>query len=360
MKWLMLILCLANPAAAKDAALSCVQAQLSALRYDVGAIDGVWGRRTQAAGKAFADAMEASEPLPQLTRYNAAVLCRQLGLRNNFLRQFWPAGDEAYRLTTSRDVSSNMRVGLEVSAEKALQRFQEIFGLQLSQPINLVAATSRENLRQLWKDALGSQYKAESFNVIYAQSCRRKNETGGFATGNLVAICLQPGPAGATDKWLIDMTVAHEMFHAAQRQLAGMPAPKQSADTIAYAGPEWLIEGSATYVSVRSVMPQSLIRPSFEQLRSKIGKAQVDLRRLDTFQARQTQLESLYDNGTYAAFMLTERAGSASMVRFYELIGFGMPWQDAFATAFGEDPSEFYVRYKNRELTAGVAGETVD
>ena len=346
-KLVMLLLMLAGPAMARQPALACVQGQFTAMGFAAGPIDGLWGPRTQSADRAFAQSGTRPANLPSLDSYNASVVCRQLGLMDRSLRRFWPVTDGSAFTVTYAGQRRATRAVLETAFGRAATQQMRTFGVQVPGSVSVLAADQKDDLRNLWQTQLGAKFNEAGFEAIYRQSCGRKGEAGGFASGTAIAICLPDGAldVAADKRFVLETTVSHEWFHTVQRQLVGNPTPESIADPAAFAGPEWLVEGSATYVSLRTALPEAFLDPAFAQLKARLRGRFMDLGRLETYASRATDLEEMYDNGTYAVYLLTQQSGGRSLTRFYEAIGLGQPWKTAFATAFGETPDAFYQRY---------------
>lgn len=340
----------ALPAAASSDMIACVQAQLSALGYAPGPADGRLGPRTQAAYTAAQADSAAGAPPIDLSARTAVVICRQFGLASPPLRAHWPATADPIRTVDTHGLSPETHDHLDTGARQALGRFSNILGLDLPQRVSIVAATDKGNLRRLWSRYLTTT--PVSFEAIYAQSCPPGIGVGGFALGTVVAICLPDGDIRSFDDdfWRVQLTLAHEMFHVAQRQLTGGRPPTFPG----VAGPEWLIEGTATYVSLRVTLTGAMMAPLHHGLAARLAGTAVDLNAYAPYEARSGDLAGLYDHGSHATFLLVDAAGVAALWRFYEAIGLGMPWRDAFAAIFGRSTEAFRIAY----ATAVATGQT--
>lgn len=341
-----LILAVPNWAAARDAALACVQGQLRALGYDPGPADGFWGQRTQSGAAAFAASAGADMGLPDLTPHNSSVLCRQIGLLDEGMRRFWPVSGRAAFDVSPRGLEPGAARDLAALTQVMFERYDARFDLQLAEPVKVLVGKTQADLRSLWQGALGARYSPAGFDTIYQQSCGEADQIGGFTSGSVVALCLPDGrvPREARRMWLLQTTLAHELYHAVQRQLVGGPRPDQARDTVNYAGPEWLIEGSATYFSLRATLPEALMEASYGRLAARVA-TRADLAVLEPHLARATQRTALYDQGAYAAYLLARGDNGRALMRYYELVGLGQDWQDAFALAFGVPVGQFYADY---------------
>jgi hypothetical protein len=142
---------------------------------------------------------------------------------------------------------------------------------------------------------------------------------------------------------------AHEYFHVVQFELMG---PKLTNSfymtpigTPRSEGPNWLFEGSAEYVSWKALEGADLA--NIDQYLSDNPPAKnVDLRVLETPLGYSTsELEGLLVP-LHAVHLLTNDAGPESLVRFYQVLGEGKTWQEAFAIAFGRTVEAFYSEFR--------------
>ena len=146
--------------------------------------------------------------------------------------------------------------------------------------------------------------------------------------------------------------LAHEYFHILQQVLSNAsPA----------ATPRWLIEGSAHYLSWlygglwESDRPREIIYSS---------NCEGELRDLESFEiTTPVEAQCLYSPGAIASEWLAQHAGANSHLRFWEMLRGSRTWEDAFSSAFGIAPEEFYEAFEEHlgdslsELPVGrVAG----
>ena len=131
------------------------------------------------------------------------------------------------------------------------------------------------------------------------------------------------------DELLNATLLAHEYFHVLQWVLS---------DDTASVAPQWLVEGSATYEARLYGGLWELIHPrSIARAANHEGGLQ-DLESYERF------TESLYGYsvGALANEWLAEHAGAKSQLRYWELLRRSSTWEDAFASAFGISPEDFY------------------
>ncbi|MPZ49310.1 MAG: hypothetical protein GEU75_08425 [Dehalococcoidia bacterium] len=146
--------------------------------------------------------------------------------------------------------------------------------------------------------------------------------------------------------------VAHEYFHLVQMQLLGHVAERIAStpvDRERPEGPSWLFEGSADWVSWQALESAEL--SSLDgYLASVTVPNDVDIAGLETF-------IEYYHAGEDRALLplvavdLLVRDDVRSLTRFYESVGRGLPWREAFSAAFGRPVPSFYAEL--REELAG-------
>ena len=147
-------------------------------------------------------------------------------------------------------------------------------------------------------------------------------------TGDCWAV---PGLIKLTD--LAFVCAAHEYFHVLQYHLAGARSW----------GPDWLVEGSATYAE--EAYDGGL---EFRRAIAPAGASYVASIR-ETELADQTRLS--YHLGFLAADWLVGHAGERSLLQYYRLLPDHDSWEEAFAAAFGLTIEDFYERFKEHRVS---------
>jgi hypothetical protein len=146
--------------------------------------------------------------------------------------------------------------------------------------------------------------------------------------------------------------IVHEYFHLVQFGLTrNMYDP----------GPIWLLEGSAELVGFRAVADASLV--SFEAVLDRWiayglqgPLANTSLADIESATASPDLLCCMYELAPMAVHLLVEDRGLAALGDYYGVIGNGMPWREAFASAFGMSVEEFYASFDAARYDIGVAG----
>jgi len=134
--------------------------------------------------------------------------------------------------------------------------------------------------------------------------------------------------------------VVHEYIHSWQRATAGRDSD----------APLWLIEGSAEYLSFDAVARDTLVR------RQEVIDAQTwavlnapemaTLEQLEDRDAYYGETGPVYSLAFLAVTQLARKGGPAAVSQFFEAMGDGDSWQEAFATAFGQDVDSFYASFE--------------
>jgi hypothetical protein len=168
-----------------------------------------------------------------------------------------------------------------------------------------------------------------------------RDTTGGnavaFSAGNYIVVFTRsPGWKSLAPFDRLHVMV-HEYIHSWQRATVGRE--DESA-------PLWLIEGSAEYLSYDAVARDGLVR------RQEVIDAQSwsvvhapEMAALDQLEDRDAyygEAGPVYSLALLAVTQLAQEGGPAAISRFFEAMGDGDSWQEAFATAFGQEVDAFY------------------
>lgn len=143
---------------------------------------------------------------------------------------------------------------------------------------------------------------------------------------------------------------AHEAFHLIQYELIraqerlGVSGP----DQVPVAGPWWLGEGVATYFAQLAVAREGLLRLAElqAQWRRSARLIGAGLGNLMTLRGQQAFGIDGYHAYTLAVELLLRDRDPRSVLTYYEAIGNGVPWQEAFASAFGRSHEALAAEYE--------------
>ena len=136
--------------------------------------------------------------------------------------------------------------------------------------------------------------------------------------------------------------VIHEAFHNLQHVLVG---GRNISDT--GVSPAWLTEGIAEYIAYRTTTEYRLdSAETVRQMRiARVKNVGVPLRALETYTGFAPQ-NAPYPLSALAADRLAETGGETALVAYFEAIGRGMAWADAFRSAFGRAVETFYDEFE--------------
>jgi hypothetical protein len=141
---------------------------------------------------------------------------------------------------------------------------------------------------------------------------------------------------------------AHEYFHAVQMDLMGPTIARQfytsPVNEVTPAGPNWLIEGSAEYISWRAMQAAGLL--NLDRFMTESTPPHVAISDLETFLGFYTHGQQSYDASLAAVYALVRESGDAALVNYYRYVGRGASWRTAFVIIFGQTPERFYEDYK--------------
>ena len=197
--------------------------------------------------------------------------------------------------------------------------------------------------------ALGQAYIDENLapfpeSKITVNVRHTRDTTGGnavaFSAGNYIVVFTRtPGWKSLAPFDRVHVVV-HEYIHSWQRATAG-----RDDDT-----PLWLIEGSAEYLAYDAVARDKLVR------RQEVIDAQAwavldapemgTLAQLEDRDSYYGETGPVYSLAFLAVNQLARKGGPAAISRFFEAIGEGDSWQEAFGTAFGQDVDSFYASFE--------------
>lgn len=319
----------------------CVQEQLNALGFETGTPDGVIGRKTHSALAQYEKA-NGKLTLRKLAADNAVIHCRQLGLRHQDLKVHWPSQKQQFEFVFGESISPKFRTDVSNTITGNFYYLQREFNLDIPLTIKIVVASSDSETLQLIRE----HYKLNlwDFSKPMPGKCGLRNGFSGVAVPQMIVICRD----GALEvdreihRWWFEDSLAHEMFHQIQYQLAGWTRQKFGYKAILESdGPVWMSEGSAAAFSIRASnhwTQDSYRAYSWERLEETAPNLAV-LEREDSFSRYKRQI---YNGGRLAVFQLTDTNGFASIISFYENLGKSVSWEAAFQQTFGITKKEFY------------------
>jgi hypothetical protein len=138
----------------------------------------------------------------------------------------------------------------------------------------------------------------------------------------------------------------HEYFHTVQMTLIGPENAKafysSAIQEIGIVGPNWLLEGSAEYISWRVL--EHLELGNLDHHMASRPVTPISPRDLGSYADFYSRGQPSYDASLDAVYRL---AGGdvGAVVNYYRLLGYGIAWPDAFILAFGSALDDFYADY---------------
>jgi len=141
---------------------------------------------------------------------------------------------------------------------------------------------------------------------------------------------------------------ADEYFHAVQMDLMGPNISRQfytsPVNEVTPAGPNWLVEGSAEYISWRAMQAAGLLDLDLHMAESMPPSGEIS--DLETFLDFYTYGQPSYDESLAAVYALVRDVGDKALVDYFRYIGRGAPWRTVFVIIFGQTPERFYESYE--------------
>jgi len=329
--------------AESSSSASCVQEQLNALGFDTGKPDGVLGRKTRSALAQYEKA-NGRLTLRKLDADHAVVHCRQLGLRHPELKAYWPSRQQQFEFIFGDSVSPKFRTDVSATILGNFAALQTEFGLEIPLTIKVVVASSAKETLQLTK----KHYKIElnNFSQIASDICSTKNGFSATAPPLMIVVCRNG--TMEVDKnihrWWFENTLAHELFHQVQYQLAGWMNLKFGMNAVLNGnGPVWMSEGSADVFSIRAT--DHWTQATYRDYSWKfLGESAPNLAALEREDALSRYARQIYAGGRLSVYRLVDANGLESIISFYEDLGLLDSWKAAFRQNFGESAKDFYVR----------------
>lgn len=152
---------------------------------------------------------------------------------------------------------------------------------------------------------------------------------------------------GGGPEWHLKKIAVHEAFHILQCELAGQGSLNSGNDDLPRAGPRWISEGSAELVGYLAIadarlMSMAAIRGDWLQ-RTKTSPA--TLERLAILRGQFEGGNAIWGIMPLAVERLVGDGGLSKLIVYSETIGRGVPWESAFATAFGKNVQTFYAEF---------------
>lgn len=349
--FLVFLLATSAPATAGEYVL-CLQKQLTVLGHDPGPHDGLWGRRTKAAALSLMQQRPElqSEPMLQEPRRVSAISwCRILGKRHGAARPFRPSAEKP-NILFDKDASPTEKA-LVLGADKDARRYLYLrFGVSIAGRVDIAAgrdakqvAANIVTLRRSRGDPIVDT------RARVRKRCSDKDRWAAAAFYNQIFICWpQQDTYGADwakqNRKRMTAILVHEHIHTMQTEytLAKTRLYKRP-DGRRVSGPEWMMEGTAMVVELdyvfRNFEGQGM--PSFFRLQSPARASALKLADLGDITT-----EEEYNISLFAAYLLAERFGIQSLLEYWQTIGTGLDWDEAFQQVFDMKLAEYETQFE--------------
>jgi hypothetical protein len=140
---------------------------------------------------------------------------------------------------------------------------------------------------------------------------------------------------------------AHEAFHLLQYEVAPENLWFGGIDDVRPLGPWWLLEGAAEYFGSLAIVDEGVLSlASFHSQWEQTAKnATATLRSLETFRG-QLNTRGAYDIYALAVRHLIRDRDPRVVMAYFEAVGRGDSWPNAFSAAFGRSVDAFYVEFE--------------
>jgi hypothetical protein len=141
----------------------------------------------------------------------------------------------------------------------------------------------------------------------------------------------------------------HEYFHIVQMELLGRRMTDLIFSTPVHQtrpeGPSWLFEGSADYVSWKAIESAGLTALD-NHLTSASVVNDTDITELETFIEYYASPENRAILSLLAVDLLVGDDGARRLVDYYDAVGSGMRWPEAFWRIYGRTVDAFYAEFR--------------
>ena len=156
---------------------------------------------------------------------------------------------------------------------------------------------------------------------------------------------------------------AHEYFHVVQNKLTNGNLIGKPDSEVPLGGPRWLIEGSAEYEGALAADAAGVnsFALAKEQYRASASTSTVPLSSMEVLAGLNA---ASYPLGLMACDFLAPDpqprfSSIQSLVSFWDAIGKGKTWQQAFQMVFGESITDFYVQFEQYRSTSFPPPQTL-
>lgn len=331
----------ADPARS-DPYVACVQEQLTTLDIDVGAIDGIAGKRTRAGIDKIVPRDARLGRLPRLDQDNASVWCGEIG-RTLYLKDAWPSSSLPYRLETEPGLVAAKRGYLEWTMGEARRFLVSELGIDVPGTLVVVAGTNIDNLAEMAARELGEVRATASIRTALKTQCKDLDVASGLSFHDVIALCLTDWWK-SDDAWtdreiaIVKRLVAHEFAHEFQRQIVGRQGRYREWSAKSLWGPRWLAEAIAATLELQFAYPDVSIFRQVSWFRQRQDYDGATLKRWSSSKVRGG--EDAENHAFYAGAKLAYRHSNRAFTEFWRETP-KRGWKQAFELAFGQTIDQF-------------------
>lgn len=321
-----------------DKFVRCVQEQLAAGGRDVGTVDGQLGPKTRNALSGLRTKYVDIAKLPPITRPNAAVFCRKLGLvRNSF--EGWSSDGGIVELVAGTQLSDRDRERFQ-KVVASVEAYYFDLGVIIPSRIAVVVSPSANESARLAIDRLDIPASRRGVITGFTDWCRGYGNCG-KSYGGVVAISFDPDRPLLTSD--IRKLISHEVAHEIQAQYVGnFRAYKGDEYRIRKRGPKWLTEALAIVLDMQFSKPKMSLK--FKAI-AQDEKHDYQSARLRSFRAQNSSSERDFeDYSRMAGLHLVSQTSLQSIFDFWEKTP-EIGWQQAFEDIFNVELSAFYLDF---------------
>lgn len=327
--------------------IRCVQDQLTEAGFDPGVVDGEVGPKTRRALAEFQNETGlVFERTLDVSLGNS--VCRSIGLIRPALQQYWPSLENGRpEIIFSDSIEPGLKGRMLASVIRSSSSIARTFQVDLAgQDVILVADNPRDLARLV---ATHLQVGVIDQSTAIADACGSSRGISGLALPGIMCLCVSNDAdlRAQIDQTWLDFLVAREMVHLMQFQLTGgVPTEQGVEEQLLNEGPVWLNAGSAQAYGNKFAIntPDWDYRiVNYRRLKNVFP----DLSELETSDALASRQPDVYRAGTVAAIDLVDLYGYPAFGQFYQNLGRGVGWTNAFELAFGLPPESFYKHYRN-------------
>ena len=244
------------------------------------------------------------------------------------------------RFVFGDQVSPEDRRRMRESTALAMYYMQEETGLWIND-FTVYAFVDLENFLDVYID---ETWRSERDRAEVRERALANGGWGEVYAGSL--IFLYGEWLFSTDEGLLTL-IAHEYFHVLQE------FEPSAHDVVSESGPVWLLEGGAVYAEVKTGAHEGLFSFAAGRARqmARARETAAPLRSTETYNGL---FAANYALGFMAVDFLVENFGSlpalVALLSFYDAIGPGTTYQDAFQSTFEISIEEFYAEFEAYRL----------